>query len=179
MGWFKKILISLYIGYLLLVFISPFYFIHHCLSEQQTEIVVNLGQGLTEQCHFCSHPDLTKNHIEKPEMEEHSCCEQSRKSGKFEQETFPQNTVIHKSHNGLTSQCCSYSVINLDIDYFSLEKIKEINPLNFLVIYLNLRELVDNPTEPLYLELPRQVRLPSKEFLSKLLSTIYFTSLVG
>jgi len=95
------------------------------------------------------------------------------------QETFSKNIVTHKHHNGLTSQCCSYSVVNVAIDYFSPEKIKEIHPLNFLVIYLNLQKSVDNPTEELYSELPRQIRLPSKEFLSKLLTTIYFASIAG
>lgn len=179
MGWLRKITVSLYIGYLLLVFLSPSYIIHHCLSEQKTEIIKNLSKDLDKECQYCSHTNLTANCIEEPNTNEHSCCEQSQESSEFGQKVLPYNIEVHKSHNRLTSQCCSYSVVNVAIDYFSPEKIKEIHPLNFLIIYLNLQKLVDSPTKPLYSELPRQIRLPSKEFLSKLLTTIYFASLVG
>lgn len=179
MGAFKKITISLYIVYLLLVFLSPSYIIHRCLSEQKTEIVKNLNEEFGEECQYCSHTAPTANYLEKSKTGEHSCCEQSERSSTISQEFLPKNVATHKSHNGLTSQCCSYSIINVAIDYFSPEKIKEVYPLNFLVAYVSLQRLVDNSANVLYLELPRQIRLPAKEFLSKLLTTIYFASLVG
>ncbi len=179
MSYFKKIAVSLYIIYLLLVFFSPSYIIHHCFSKQKTEVVKKLSEEFDKECRFCSHTDSAVNYIEASEPEEHSCCEQSRKSSEFEQGTVTENIATHKNHNELTSRCCSYSIVNVTIDYFSPEKIKEVHPLNSPVIYLSLHKLIGNPTEVLYSELPRQIRFPSKEFLSKLLTTIYFASLVG
>lgn len=179
MGYLKKITVSLYIGYLLLVFLSPSYIIHRCLSEQKTEIVKNLNEEFGEECQYCSHTASTAKYIEKPKTEEHSCCEQLELVSTISQESLPENIATHKSHNGLTSQCCSYSVIDVTIDYFSPERIKEVHPLSFLVVYSSVQKLVDSPIKVLYPELPRQNRLPSKEFLVKLLTTMYFASLVG
>lgn len=177
MGWFKKIAISFYVGYLLLVFLNPSYFVHHCLKEQKTEIIKNLKEKLDDGCPSCAGKHLAEDYKKGFKTDEHSCCEQSHTSDKLDNLPIPYNNYTHVSHHTFNSECCSFSVVQLNLEYITPEKITGVNLLNFVVSDINFKELIANLFKPLYSKISLQIRLPSKEFLSKLLATIYFTSL--
>lgn len=170
----KKISSGFLILNFLVFFTYQYYFFHYCSKAGKIDIEISPKKN---NCEFCTihfeNPYENKN-TPKSLNEQHSCCSRQKTTHNdtyyfFESQSQPKS---------FSANCCILFFITLKLEYNFIEKFRV---FNYSIAYLweiYVKDLIINIENSFLLVFSDQIILPTKEFLSNLLATIYFTSLV-
>lgn len=170
----KKIIRGFLILNFLVFFTYQYCFFHYCNKAGKIEIEISPKKN---NCEFCTihfeNPCENKN-TPKSLNEQHSCCSR--------QKTSHNNTYYffesQSQHKSFSENCCILFFITLKLEYNFIEKFRVINYSIAYLWEIYDNDLIINIVNSFLFFVSNQISLPTKEFLSKLLATIYFTSLV-